>query len=109
MAQYRRPFLEPGEGRRPTLTWPRQIPVDGHPADVVKIVGASADWLSKSDVPKLFFNVQPGAILANEEDLAFIRSFPALSEVEVAGRHYFQEDSPDEVGTAIFEWLSKLG
>ncbi len=60
--------------------------MDGHPADVVKIVGASADWLSKSDVPKLFFNVQPGAILANEEDLAFIRSFPALTEVKVAGR-----------------------
>ena len=106
MAQYRRPFLQPGEGRRPTLTFPRQIPVDGQPADVVEIVGASAEWLSKSDVPKLFFNVQPGAILANEEELAFIRSFPALTEVKVNGRHYFQEDSPHEVGQAIFEWLS---
>ena len=108
MAQYRRPFLQPGEGRRPTLTFPRQIPVDGQPADVVEIVGASAEWLSKSDVPKLFFNVQPGAILANEKELAFIRSFPALTEVKVNGRHYFQEDSPHEVGQAIFEWLSKL-
>ncbi|CAB3751289.1 hypothetical protein [Paraburkholderia humisilvae] len=59
--------------------------------------------------PNLFFNVQPGAILANDEDLAFIRGFPALTEVKVAGRHYFQEDSPDEIGKAIVEWLSKLG
>ncbi len=108
MAQYRRPFAEPGEGRRPTLTWPRQIPVDGDPADVTEIVAASADWLSKSDVPKLFFNVQPGAILANEQELAFIRSFPALTEVKVAGRHYFQEDSPDEVGKAIAGWMLAL-
>jgi haloalkane dehalogenase len=109
MAAYRRPFAEPGEGRRPTLTWPRQIPVDGNPADVTEIVAASAEWLSKSDVPKLFFNVQPGAILANEAELAFIRSFPALTEVKVAGRHYFQEDSPAEVGEAIANWLPKLG
>jgi haloalkane dehalogenase len=105
MAQYRRPFAEPGEGRRPTLTWPRQIPVDGEPADVVEIVAASADFLSKSQVPKLFFRVEPGAILANDEDLAFIRSLPALTEVEVAGRHYVQEDSPDEIGRAIVAWM----
>jgi len=109
MAEYRRPFAEPGEGRRPTLTWPRQIPVDGEPADVVAIVAASADWLSKSTVPKLFFNVDPGAILANDEELALIRSFPALTEVRVAGRHYVQEDSPDEIGLIIAGWMRKLG
>ena len=109
MAEYRRPFAEPGEGRRPTLTWPRQIPVDGEPAEVVAIVSASADWLSKSDVPKLFFNVDPGAILANDEELALIRSFPALTEVRVAGRHYVQEDSPDEIGLLIAGWMTKLG
>lgn len=108
MAEYRRPFAEAGEGRRPTLTWPRQIPVDGSPADVVEIVADSAEWLSKSDVPKLFFNVQPGAILANDEELAFIRNFPALTEAKVAGRHYFQEDSPHEVGEAIANWLAKI-
>jgi haloalkane dehalogenase len=109
MAEYRRPFAEPGEGRRPTLTWPREIPVDGEPADVVAIVAASADWLSKSNVPKLFFNVDPGAILANDEELALIRSFPALTEVRVAGRHYVQEDSPDEIGLIIAGWMKKLG
>jgi len=100
---------EPGEGRRPTLTWPRQIPIDGEPPDVVKIVAASADWLSTSRVPKLFFRAEPGAILANEEDLAFIRRLPALTEVEVAGRHYVQEDSPNEIGRAIASWMGALG
>ena len=108
MTQYRRPFAEPGEGRRPTLTWPRQIPIDGEPADVTSVVAASADWLSASRVPKLFFRAEPGAILANDEDLAFIRSLPALIEVKVAGRHYVQEDSPDEIGRAIAGWMLKL-
>jgi haloalkane dehalogenase len=108
MAEYRRPFAEPGEGRRPTLTWPRQIPIDGEPADVVEIVAASADWLSKSNVPKLFFKGEPGAILT-DKDLAFIRSLPALTEVTVAGRHYVQEDSPDEIGQAIASWMRTLG
>jgi haloalkane dehalogenase len=108
MAEYRRPFAEPGEGRRPTLTWPRQIPIDGEPADVVAIVAASADWLSTSGVPKLFFRAEPGAILANDEDLAFIRRLPALTEVKVAGRHYVQEDSPDEIGRAVASWMGTL-
>ena len=109
MAQYRRPFAEPGEGRRPTLTWPRQIPIDGEPPDVVKIVAASADWLSTSQVPKLFLRAEPGAILANNEDLAFIHKLPALTELKVAGRHYVQEDSPDEIGRAISDWMEALG
>ncbi|WP_233886370.1 haloalkane dehalogenase [Paraburkholderia flagellata] len=109
MEAYRRPFKEPGEDRRPTLTFPREIPVDGDPADVYEIVKASSEWLAQSDVPKLFFNVQPGAILGSAEELAFIRSLPKLTEVEVAGRHYFQEDSPDEVGKAIVDWLQKIG
>src|SRR5262249_49077654 len=80
MASYRRPFAEPGEGRRPTLTWPRQIPVDGEPADVTAIVAAYADWLSTSPVPKLFFNARPGAI-TTDKDIAFIRELPELTEV----------------------------
>jgi haloalkane dehalogenase len=108
MAQYRRPFAEPGEGRRPTLTFPRQIPIEGEPADVVAIVAASADWLATSQVPKLFFRAEPGAILANHEDLAFIRRLPALTEAKVAGRHYVQEDSPHEIGRAIAGWMGAL-
>ena len=66
MAQYRRPFAEPGEGRRPTLTWPRQIPIEGEPADVIAIATEYADWLATSNVPKLFLKAEPGAILAND-------------------------------------------
>ena len=79
------------------------------PPDVAAIVAASADWLSTSRVPKLFFRAEPGAILANDEDLAFIRRLPALTEVKVAGRHYVQEDSPDEIGRAISDWMEALG
>ena len=109
MAEYRRPFAEPGEGRRPTLTWPRQIPVEGEPADVVAIVAAYADWLAISSVPKLFVKAEPGGILANDADLNVVRRFPAQTEVTVAGIHYVQEDSPDEIGRAIAGWMGKLG
>jgi haloalkane dehalogenase len=109
MAEYRRPFAEPGEGRRPTLTWPREIPIEGEPADVAAIAAASADWLSTTHVPKLFFRAEPGAILASDKDLAFIRRLPALTEVTVAGRHYVQEDSPDEIGRAIASWMGGVG
>src|SRR6516165_10675597 len=108
MAQYRRPFAEPGEGRRPTLTWPRQIPIDGQPPDVVKIVAASADWLSASRVPQLFFSAEPGAILANDEDLALIRTLPAVAAVKLAARHRVQEDAPHDAGRATADWLLKL-
>ena len=109
MAHYRRPFAEPGEGRRPTLTFPRQIPIEGDPGDVTAIVAASSDWLAMSNVPKLFFKAEPGAILANDKDVAFIRRLPALTEVTVSGRHYVQEDSPDEIGRAIAGWMEALG
>jgi len=72
-------------------------------------VAASANWLSTSPVPKLFFRAEPGAILTNREDLAFIRRLPVLAEVKVAGRHYVQEDSPDEIGRSIAGWMGTLG
>ena len=104
MAVYRRPYLEPGEGRRPTLTWPRQIPLDGEPADVVAIVQAYADWLAHTDLPKLFVNAEPGAILVGAQR-EFCRAWPNQTEVTVKGSHFLQEDSPDEIGTAIAQWL----
>ena len=104
MAEYRRPFADPGEGRRPTLTWPRQIPIEGEPADVAEIVQAYADWLAESDVPKLFVNADPGAILTGPQR-EFCRTWPNQTEVTVAGNHFIQEDSPDEIGQAIADWL----
>jgi haloalkane dehalogenase len=108
MAEYRRPFAEPGEGRRPTLTWPRQIPIDGEPADVVAIVSNYAEWLATSPVPKLFIKGEPGALLAGGAPLEFCRRWPAQSEVSVRGVHFLQEDSPDEIGQAVAEWLRGL-
>jgi haloalkane dehalogenase len=109
MAEYRRPFAEPGEGRRPTLTWPRQIPIEGEPADVTAIVNAYADWLATSNVPKLFLKAEPGGILGHGAVLDLARSFPAQTEVTVAGVHFVQEDSPDEIGRAIAGWMRTLG
>ena len=103
MSEYRRPFTEP-KHRRPTLTWPRQIPIEGEPADVVKIVDYYAEWLSGSELPKLFINADPGAILIGEQR-EFARSWPNLTEVTVSGNHFLQEDSPHEIGSAIAEWL----
>jgi haloalkane dehalogenase len=104
---YRRPFQNPGEDRRPTLTWPRQIPISGKPPEVVELVQSYADWLSQSDVPKLFINAEPGAILIGPQR-EFCRTWPNQQEVTVAGNHFLQEDSPDEIGKAIADWRQHL-
>jgi haloalkane dehalogenase len=107
MAVYRRPFEEAGEGRRPTLTWPRQIPIAGEPEDVTAIASDYSAWLAESDVPKLFVNADPGAILTGATR-EFCRSWPNQTEVTVAGNHFVQEDSPDEIGQAIANWLAGI-
>ncbi len=103
MNEYRRPFAEPGEGRRPTLTWPRQIPIEGEPADVTKIVADYGTWLKDSDVPKLFLDADPGAILRGRPR-EFCRTWKNQKEVQVKGIHFIQEDSPDEIGQAVADW-----
>ena len=107
MAVYRAPYTEPGEARRPTLTWPRQIPIDGEPADVVEIVAAYGTWLSGSEIPKLFINADPGAILTGPQR-ELCRTWPNQQEVTVKGSHFIQEDSPHEIGAAIAEFLGGL-
>jgi haloalkane dehalogenase len=109
MAEYRRPFLEPGEGRRPTLTWPRQIPIDGQPADVDAIVRDYSAWLATSPVPKLFIKGEPGAILSSGPIVEYCRSWQHQREVAVPGIHYLQEDSPAAIGEAVADWLRSLG
>ena len=107
-AAYRRPYLEPGESRRPTLTWPREIPFDGEPADVAATVQRYADWLAGSDqLPKLFINADPGVILVGAQR-EFCRTWPNQREVTVQGLHFIQEDSPDAIGQAIAEWYASL-
>lgn len=104
MARYRRPYREPGESRRPTLTWPREIPVGGEPADVVAIVDASRAWLERSPLPKLFVNAEPGSILVGAQRES-CRAWPNQQEVTVKGSHFIQEDSPAEIGRALAGWF----
>lgn len=107
MTEYRRPYLEPGESRRPTLTWPRQIPIAGEPADVAEIVTDYGNWMAGTGIPKLFVNAEPGALLTGgARDL--VRAWPNLTEISVAGIHFIQEDSPDGIGQAIADWLAGL-
>ena len=107
MNEYRRPFLNSGEDRRPTLSWPRQIPIQGEPKEVVEVVENYSNWLSSSDLPKLFINADPGSILTGKQR-EFCRSWPNQDEVTVKGTHFMQEDSPDEIGKAVSSFVSKL-
>jgi haloalkane dehalogenase len=107
MTVYRKPYIEAGEARRPMLTWPRQIPIDGEPADVTAIVKAYSEWLAGSSIPKLFINAEPGAILIGAQR-EFCRGWPNQREVTVSGSHFIQEDSPHEIGGAIAGWRRSL-
>jgi haloalkane dehalogenase len=107
MNNYRKPFASPGESRRPTLSWPRNIPIDGDPADVVKIVNDYRSWLAESDVPKLFIDAEPGGIV-DDSMRADVLSWPNLTRTTVRGGHFVQEDSPHEIGTALAEFVRRL-
>jgi haloalkane dehalogenase len=100
MDHYRQPFRNAGEDRRPTLSWPRNIPIEGEPADVVAVVEEYGQWLAHSDVPKLFIKGEPGALIRGRV-LDFVRTWPNQTEVSVPGVHFVQEDSPDEIGAAV--------
>ncbi len=104
MAEYRKPFLT-REARWPTLTWPRQIPIAGEPSDVVAIVADYAEWMSRNDLPKLFVNAEPGAILIGAVR-EYCRSWSNQREVTVPGSHFIQEDSGPAIGSAIAEWMT---
>jgi haloalkane dehalogenase len=104
MKVYRRPFLNK-EDRRPTLDWPNQIPIEGSPKEVVKVVNNYSKFFMKNDIPKLFINADPGAILIGKQR-EFCRSWPNQSEITVPGSHFIQEDSPDLIGEGILNWLN---
>jgi haloalkane dehalogenase len=108
-AEYRRPFLEPGESRRPTLTWPREFPLGGVPAKMYDIVRDYSDWLAADAViPKLFFHADPGGILTRPEQLKFVRGFRKQTEVTVYGPHWVQEVSPTAIGRALAKWIPTI-
>jgi haloalkane dehalogenase len=107
MAEYRRPFANPGEDRRPTLSWPRQIPIEGTPADVAAVVEDYSRWLAGSDIPKLFINADPGSILTGRQR-ELCRTWPNQTEVTAKGLHFLQEDSPDEIGQAVAAFVRRV-
>lgn len=108
MEVYRRPFQCPGEDRRPTLSWPRQIPLDGEPANVTGIAEEYSRWMAVNSIPKLFINAEPGALLTGALR-EYCRRWPNQREVTVRGSHFLQEDSPGEITRALRDWISQLG
>ena len=106
MEAYRAPFIDL-EDRLPTLVWPRELPIDGEPEDVVEAVEDYGAWLTTSQVPKLFIDAAPGALLTGRAR-EFCRTWPNQREVSVRGIHYVQEDSPDDIGSALREWVRTL-
>jgi haloalkane dehalogenase len=108
MTVYRRPYLNPGEDRRPTLTFPRELAVDGSPEHMVEIIEDYGRWMATSNFPKLFINGEPGAILVGGMR-EFCRTWKNQMEITVRGKHFLQEDSPQEIGQAIGDWLDTQG
>lgn len=107
--EYRRPYLEPGESRRPTLTWPRELPLGGTPEVNDQIIAEYSAWLAaETAIPKLLVHAEPGAIFRAPPMLQFVRSFKNQTEVSVYGGHFVQEVSPDAIGRALAEWISNL-
>ena len=106
-SEYIRPFINPGEDRRPTLTWPRQIPLDGEPSEVVEEVRLNAEFHKESDIPKLFINADPGSILIGDQR-EFARSWKNQTEITVKGNHFIQEDSSEEIGAALRNFVKSL-
>ena len=106
MNEYRRPFNDK-KSRRPTLDWPRQIPLENDPPEICRIVNSYSQWMAENNIPKLFINAEPGAILIGKQR-EFCRTWKNQKEVTVKGSHFIQEDSPNEIGNAIFDWLKGI-
>lgn len=106
MDAYRAPHLN-SDDRQPLLNWPRQIPIEGEPEDVVALVNEYGAFMAGSDIPKLFINADPGSILVGQQR-EFCRSWPNQQEVTVKGLHFVQEDSPVEIGQSVATWLKSI-
>ncbi len=106
MNAYREPFRE-RDSRLPTLVWPRELPLDGAPPDVVEIVERYGEWLAKSDLPKLLVLADPGSLLVGR-GREFCRRWPNQREIQVKGIHFIQEDAPHEIGAALRTFVQQL-
>ena len=106
MEAYRKPFLKSGEDRRPSLSWPREIPIENEPKNVTRIVSRYSKWLENTEIKKLFINADPGSILVGKQR-EFCRTWKNQTEITVKGKHFIQEDSPDDIGKAIKDWIAR--
>jgi haloalkane dehalogenase len=106
-AEYRRPFLNAGEERRPTLSWPRQMPLDGEPAEVARVIESYGEWLAASAVPKLYLQSNPG-VLDRGRMRAFCSQWSNQKTVAIHGGHYVQEDSAPEISAALADFIHAL-
>jgi haloalkane dehalogenase len=104
---YRRYWRNPGASRQPILTWTRELPIKGEPADVVRIVQSYADWLAESRIPKLFIDADPAGFLIGAQR-EFCRAWPNQETVTVKGAHFLQEEAPDDVGEATARFVAKV-
>lgn len=107
-SMYRKPFIQAGEDRLPTLIWPREVPIDGLPKDTDQVFKLNLAFMNETGISKLFINAEPGALLAPETRRNKIRSWPNITEARVQGNHYVPEQSPDAIGTAILKWINEL-
>ena len=106
--EYRKPFVNAGEERLPTLIWPRQVSIDKDPLLTHNVLLGNMEFMATTQIPKLFINADPGALLSVEQRRAVIRKWPNLKEVKVKGHHFIQESSPDEIGLFLKEWMKEL-
>ena len=90
--------------RWPTLSWPRQLPIGGEPPDIVELVTRYGKWMAENDIPKLFINANPGALLTGRVR-DYCRTWKNQTEATVQGKHFIQEDSGPEIGRLIRSWL----
>ncbi len=105
---YRAPYPTP-ESRKPTLVWPREIPIGGEPADTTAEIIANGEWLYASEIPKIFFQATPGALNPPEVGAYLAENAPNITVVDVGpGAHFIQEDQPHAIGAALSDWLDGL-
>lgn len=108
LAMYQQPFRTIGS-RRPVRQWPREIPIDGKPAEVHEVIEQYHQKLQQSDLPKLLFYATPGGLI-NEEAVAYCKAhFKNLETVHIGpGIHYLQEDNPHKIGAELARWYQGL-
>ena len=106
MNTYRAPYVN-ADDRQPLLNWPRQIPIEGEPENIVALVNEYGAFMASSEMPKLFINADPGSILTGRQR-EFCRTWPNQQEITVKGLHFIQEDSPLEIGQAVAKWVDNI-